>query len=138
MIQCPPRFSQMAVCLPVTSVFFPSFSWMMPWKVLLVQAMFPRFVTFRSSFGWVESPSGDVLLTTFRLESEARIRTWPRRRHRYRLLLNHASQVADRGLQLRILPVESGVRKIIHHHVGIDAMAFDQPLAIGAVHAILR
>ena len=38
MIQCPPRFSQTAVCLPVTSVFFPSFSWMVPWKVLLVQA----------------------------------------------------------------------------------------------------
>src|SRR5216684_674539 len=51
MIQCPPRFSQTAVCLPFSCIVFPSFWLTVPLNVFTVQARFPRRVTFRSSSG---------------------------------------------------------------------------------------
>ena len=51
---------------------------------------------------------------------------------------NLFKQVVDRCLELSVLPVEGGVRQVIDHDVGIDAVAFDQPFAFGSVNSRLR
>jgi hypothetical protein len=54
------------------------------------------------------------------------MRWW--RRHGDRLLVDLLLQVVYRLRELRILPLEGSMGPIIHDHVGINAVALDEPL----------
>ncbi len=59
------------------------------------------------------------------------------RRDRFgdRLLLDLLLEILDRRLELRVLALERRVRQVVDDDVGIDAVAFDQPVALRAEDA---
>ena len=56
----------------------------------------------------------------------------------HRMILDFLLQIRDRRLELGVLSHERRVRQVVHHDVGIDAVALDQPGALRAVDAELR
>ena len=59
------------------------------------------------------------------------------RRDDDRLLADLLLQVVYRLCELRILSLEGGMWPIIHDHVGINAVAFDEPFALRTIDNIL-
>src|SRR5580692_9153601 len=55
-----------------------------------------------------------------------------------RALADALLEVADGGVELRVLPVEGRPGEVVHDDVRIDAVALDQPLPLGPVDAGLR
>src|SRR5271155_3178602 len=51
------------------------------------------------------------------------------------MLFDLIGEYADGRFQLRVLSFESGVRQVIDNDIRIDAVALDQPFALGAVDA---
>jgi hypothetical protein len=51
---------------------------------------------------------------------------------------NFLLENAQGHLELGIASLECSVRGVIHHHVGINAVPLNQPLAFGSVNAYLR
>src|SRR5580704_10658356 len=84
------------------------------------------------SDSWGVLKTGNRLL--FVLKRFIRIR-W-RWRDGARVQPNLFLQEGDRGVELGVTPGKGGVGKIIHNHVGINAVAFDEPLPLRAVDAI--
>ena len=49
-------------------------------------------------------------------------------RNRPRVLLDLGEQVFDRGVELGILALEGRMGQVVHDDVGVEAVAFDEPL----------
>lgn len=52
-----------------------------------------------------------------------------------RVLLDFVLEKFDGGFELSVVAFEGGVGKIVHGDVGVDAMAFDEPPAVGTIDA---
>src|SRR5262245_42913451 len=74
-----------------------------------------------------------TLLATFHsLHDDALVRVLRGSWCHDRLALDLALQVLDRRVQLRITAEEGGVGQVVDHDVRIDAVAFDEPCALGS------
>ena len=60
-----------------------------------------------------------------------------RRRDRHGFEPDAFLEVGDRGLELRVFPIEGRMGQVVHHNIRIDAVSFNEPFAFGAVNAML-